>query len=160
MKPACGSPRWTGQVLNQGVIRIAFGGYSVLGGRDCQNRDVTVIYSHNMFQAEKRGKSPPETWGKGDSQYRLGFLGTATWNGGTNGRKPGFSFPTCQVRVSRFYHGCIPPPAAFCLLPSAFRLHLNHELQISVGTAGPNRMPDRVSEYVSDRILFGGDHSK
>ena len=35
--------------------------------------------SHNMFQAEKRGKSPPETWGKGD---KLGFLGTATLNGG------------------------------------------------------------------------------
>ena len=47
-------------------------------------------------------------------------------------------FPTCQVRVSRFYQNC------FLLLPSllpsflpSFLPDLNCKLQISVGTARP-----------------------
>ena len=41
------------------------------------------------------------------------------------------SFPTCQVRVARFYQ------SYFLLLPSSFLVLLrNSELQISVGSAG------------------------
>jgi len=43
----------------------------------------------------------------------------------------GMVFSTCQVRVSRFYQGC------FLLLLLILLLVLNRELQISVGTAGP-----------------------
>ena len=41
-------------------------------------------------------------------------------------------FTTCQVRVSRFYQRCIPPPPSTS--PPA---NLNCELPIWVGTAGP-----------------------
>ena len=43
--------------------------------------------------------------------------------------------PTCQVGVSRFYQSCrhLLPPS----LPAASDYALNCELQISVGTAGP-----------------------
>ena len=60
-----------------------------------------------------------------------------------------YLFPTCQARVSRFCQSC---------MPGLLNL-LNRELQISVGTAGPqmsdrmpDRMPDRMSEYKSDKM--------
>ena len=40
-------------------------------------------------------------------------------------------FPTCQVRVVRFYHGCSPPPRLailLLLLPLLLRQHLLHHL--------------------------------
>ena len=71
-------------------------------------------------------------------------------------------FPTCQVRVVRFYQSCSPPPpppppprspdpsghsrtpTASCRSQGALP-DLNRELQIPVGTAGPQpRLPDRI----------------
>ena len=66
-------------------------------------------------------------------------------------------FPTCQVRVVRFYHSCSPPPPPpppprlailLLLLLLLLRQHLLHQLSVhrwtstwdlpsSVGTAGP-----------------------
>ena len=49
------------------------------------------------------------------------------------GRRFSLLFPTCQVRVSRFYQSYAAPSFLFVwALPD-----LNRELQISVGTAGP-----------------------
>ena len=60
-------------------------------------------------------------------------------------------FPTCQVRVVRFYQSCSPPPPPPPPSPpppsqsrSQWALpDLNREFQITVGTAGPQpRAPD------------------
>ena len=51
-----------------------------------------------------------------------------------------FFFPTCQVRISRFYQSYF---LLLLLLPSFLPPPPNSELQISVGTAGPHqRTPD------------------
>ena len=50
-------------------------------------------------------------------------------------------FPTCQVGVSRFYQSCFPPPPPPSPLAAS---DLNCELQISVGTAGPQRLAQDV----------------
>ena len=75
---------------------------------------------------------------------------------GFQGTCPTF-FPTCQVRVARFYQRCCPPPPASastsasdsasastaCSRSQWALLDLNRELQSSVGTAGPQpRAPD------------------
>ena len=58
-------------------------------------------------------------------------------------------FPTCQVRVVRFYQSCSPPPPPHPPPPSPPRPpprspDPNREFQIAVGTAGPQpRLPDR-----------------
>ena len=62
-------------------------------------------------------------------------------------------FPTCQVRVVRFYQSCSPPPPASSSISSSSsssqsrsqwaQPDLHRELQIPVGTAGPPpRAPD------------------
>ena len=90
------------------------------------------------------------------------------------------SFPTCQVRVVRFYQSCSPPPPPLPPPPphppppprspdpsghsrtstassrSQWALpDLNRELQIAVGTAGPqrpDRMPEDMPDGMSDRM--------
>ena len=80
-------------------------------------------------------------------------------------RSGGMFFPTCQVRVVRFYQSCSPPPpppphppppprstdpsghsrTSTASSRSQWALpDLNRELQIAVGTAGPQpRLPGR-----------------
>ena len=97
-------------------------------------------------------------------------------------------FPTCQVRVSRLYQSCfllllllLQPRISTASSGSQWALpDLNSVRQISaladlnggrqMSDRTPQRMPDRMSEYmsdrmpmseyVSDRISVGGDHSK
>ena len=45
--------------------------------------------------------------------------------------------PTCKVRASRFYQSWFRPSSSSFLPPSSTLLPANRELQISVGTAGP-----------------------
>ena len=52
-------------------------------------------------------------------------------------------FPTCQVRVVRFYVSWLPPSAAFCRLPPP--PDLNHDHPRQVFPAGPQPRPSTPS---------------
>ena len=62
----------------------------------------------------------------------------------------GLSFPTCQVRVVRFYmilsQPMLPPPPSSPPSPPPL-----HQLPISVGTAGP-KLPNRMPKYMPKRL--------
>ena len=75
-------------------------------------------------------------------------------------------FPTCQVRVVRFYQSCSPPPLRLLCLHCLLRLltrRLLLAVQIPVGTAGPPpRAPDpsghcRTSTAAADRSDLNRD---
>ena len=62
-------------------------------------------------------------------------------------------FPTRQLRVSRFYQSCPSPPS----FPSPFLLpasNRNRELQISVGTAGPQPQTPDLSGHCRTQPRF------
>ena len=57
-------------------------------------------------------------------------------------------FPTCQVRIVRFYQSCSPPPPPPPPPPSPPTRRLLLAVQIPVGTAGPPpRAPDPSWHY-------------
>ena len=92
-------------------------------------------------------------WARQSSSSRLGtsIEPTGDWHILTYKK-----FPTCQVRVVRFYQSaCPPPPRLVVLLAVLLAWTSTCELPSSVCTAGPqrtDRMPEDMPDGMSDRM--------